>query len=226
MRCTRSRGPRGLFCLHVFRRGPVNAAVIRLGDQNTMRFSIATMLLLTLLVAGYFPIKILFAPWQQARIASQHPLYALHLDNAELHVGDTIQSAARIFPTMKFVEPDSQVRKKLEHNMKMMGGKLPEDSDLYQHNSHGVLGFLTFRDGKLIRDYDYDNPVSNSQLRAITPSLWFRSGIFPIYAMIASLLLAAWVLLGKWHQSNWCRPEQPYSQSVIDDGNEGRPIAG
>ena len=28
MRCTRSRGPRGFFCLHVFRRGPVNAAVM------------------------------------------------------------------------------------------------------------------------------------------------------------------------------------------------------
>ena len=28
MRCTRSRGPRGFFCLQVIRRGPVNAAVI------------------------------------------------------------------------------------------------------------------------------------------------------------------------------------------------------
>ena len=30
MRCTRSRGPRGFFCLQVVRRGPVNAAVIPL----------------------------------------------------------------------------------------------------------------------------------------------------------------------------------------------------
>ena len=30
MRCTRSRGPRGFFCLHDFRRGPVNVAVITL----------------------------------------------------------------------------------------------------------------------------------------------------------------------------------------------------
>ena len=30
IRCTRSRGPRGFFCLHVFRRGPVNVAVITL----------------------------------------------------------------------------------------------------------------------------------------------------------------------------------------------------
>ena len=29
IRCTRSRGPRGFFCLQVFRRGPVNVAVIR-----------------------------------------------------------------------------------------------------------------------------------------------------------------------------------------------------
>ncbi|QEG22710.1 hypothetical protein MFFC18_25930 [Mariniblastus fucicola] len=28
IRCTRSRGPRGFFCLQVFRRGPVNVAVI------------------------------------------------------------------------------------------------------------------------------------------------------------------------------------------------------
>ena len=30
IRCTRSRGPRGFFCLQVFRRGPVNVAVIPL----------------------------------------------------------------------------------------------------------------------------------------------------------------------------------------------------
>ena len=30
IRCTRSRGPRGFFCLQVFRRGPVNVAVIHL----------------------------------------------------------------------------------------------------------------------------------------------------------------------------------------------------
>ena len=33
IRCTRSRGPRGFFCLHVFRRGPVNVAVIRLNQS-------------------------------------------------------------------------------------------------------------------------------------------------------------------------------------------------
>ena len=30
IRCTRRRGPRGFFCLHDFRRGPVNVAVITL----------------------------------------------------------------------------------------------------------------------------------------------------------------------------------------------------
>ena len=32
IRCTRSRGPRGFFCLHDVRRGPVNVAVIPLGQ--------------------------------------------------------------------------------------------------------------------------------------------------------------------------------------------------
>ena len=32
IRCTRSRGPRGFFCLHDFRRGPVNVAVITLAQ--------------------------------------------------------------------------------------------------------------------------------------------------------------------------------------------------
>ena len=38
IRCTRSRGPRGFFCLHDFRRGPVNVAVI--GLRNVERGSI------------------------------------------------------------------------------------------------------------------------------------------------------------------------------------------
>lgn len=34
IRCTRSRGPRGFFCLHVFRRGPVNVDVMRLETRT------------------------------------------------------------------------------------------------------------------------------------------------------------------------------------------------
>ena len=37
IRCTRSRGPRGFFCLHVFRRGPVNVDVIPLNQQVTLK---------------------------------------------------------------------------------------------------------------------------------------------------------------------------------------------
>ncbi len=34
IRCTRSRGPRGFFCLHDFRRGPVNVDGIGLSDVD------------------------------------------------------------------------------------------------------------------------------------------------------------------------------------------------
>ena len=36
IRCTRSRGPRGFFCLQVFRRGPVNVAVIPLFENLSL----------------------------------------------------------------------------------------------------------------------------------------------------------------------------------------------
>ena len=54
IRCTRSRGPRGFFCLHVFRRGPVNVAVItppQSGMAINFRFTISTMLIATLVCA-------------------------------------------------------------------------------------------------------------------------------------------------------------------------------
>ena len=43
IRCTRSRGPRGFFCLQAFRRGPVIVDVITL--NQSMRFRLSTMLL-------------------------------------------------------------------------------------------------------------------------------------------------------------------------------------
>jgi hypothetical protein len=166
-----------------------------------MRFSITTLLILTLLVSAYFPLQNMFEPWQQARIASQHPLYALRLDNAKLRNGDTIVKASSIFPTMQFVEPYSQLRINLEQAMGTMGEKYPEGVDLYRHNSHGVLGILAFQNGKLIMNNDNGNPVAIAQQRLITPSLWFRSGILPMYTIIASILLAAWVIVCKWFQS-------------------------
>ena len=36
IRCTLSRGPRGFFCLHDVRRGPVNVAVIGLGADRAL----------------------------------------------------------------------------------------------------------------------------------------------------------------------------------------------
>ena len=46
IRCTRSRGPRGFFCLQDVRRGPVNVDVITLH----MKFRLSTLMLLTTLL--------------------------------------------------------------------------------------------------------------------------------------------------------------------------------
>ena len=44
IRCTRSRGPRGFFCLQVFRRGPVNVAVITLSTSQ-MKFHLSALVM-------------------------------------------------------------------------------------------------------------------------------------------------------------------------------------
>ena len=54
--------------------------VIWLGGQNTMRYLIATLLLVVLLVSAYFPLRTLFEPWQRARVASKYPMHALQAD--------------------------------------------------------------------------------------------------------------------------------------------------
>ena len=59
IRCTRSRGPRGFFCLQVFRRGPVNVAVILPVDLARIRsrrrtlksFSILDLFVATVMAA-------------------------------------------------------------------------------------------------------------------------------------------------------------------------------
>ena len=48
IRCTRSRGPRGFFCLHDFRRGPVNVAVIQLPDGLELAYLLTIGILLRL----------------------------------------------------------------------------------------------------------------------------------------------------------------------------------
>ena len=166
-----------------------------------MRFSLATLLLLILLVAAYFPLRALFEPWQQARTSSEHPLYALHLDSSQLQEGDTVEIAASLFPTLKFVEPNSDDRTKLEQLATITGRAMPKNYDLYRYKSHGVVGFLMFQNGKLIWEDDHDDPVAIAQRRVITPSLWFRSGILPAYTVIASFVLAAWVMFRKWYCS-------------------------
>jgi hypothetical protein len=158
-----------------------------------MRFSIATLLFITLLVSAYFPLKDLFEPWQRARIMSQHPLYALQLDNARLSEGDTVEAVSSVFPTMRLIQPDSDFDQTFRQNMVTMGAECPEDVDLYRHDSHGVIGILMFQNGRLVMRGNDDNPAAVAQRRLITPSLWFRAGIFPIYILIASVLLAAWV---------------------------------
>ena len=182
-----------------------------------MRFSITTLLLLTLLISLYFPLRTLFEPWQQARISAQHPFYAIQLDNAQLRDGDTIETASRIFPTLKFVEPNSDYRIKVEEVMAIMGKALPENADLYSYRSHGVDGMLTFQDGKLVMIDNHDDPVVVAQRSAITPSLWFRSGILPIYSLIASLVLATWVIFGKWYKSPNGNITPPGSKTFLTD---------
>ena len=125
-------------------------------------------------------------------------MYALQLDNAELRDGDTVETALRIFPTLKFVERNSDMYQSFETLLEARGMEFPEDADLYRHESYGVTGVLTFKNGGLVV-HDFDDAVATGP---VPPSLWFRSGILPIYAAIASLLLAAWLLYGKWQQSH------------------------
>ena len=185
----------------ITRFGSVITAAITLTGESTMRFSLATLLVLVLLVAAYFPLRTLFEPWQQARISAQHPLYALQLDNSHLRAGDTLQVAEGLFPTLRFVEPESDDRIKLEQVSAITGKPMPKDYDLYRYKSHGVIGFLMFQDGKLIWNGNHDDPVTIAQRQLITPSLWFRSGILPAYTLVASLLFAVWVMVRKWYNS-------------------------
>ena len=168
-----------------------------------MRFSISTLLLLVLLVAAYFPISVLFEPWQRTRIASKHPRYAHITKFFKLREGDSYEDALSVFPSLSFVAPNADDRIYFEKLDKLVTGKeLPKDVELYHYNSHGVVGTLTFRDGKLARKTIVDdNPAIAAQKRLITPSLWFRSGILPIYTVIASFIFAAWTLAGSRHRS-------------------------
>ena len=143
----------------------------------------------------------MFEPWQRARISSQHPLYAHLINRSQLFEGDTIEIASRIFPTLSYVERNSDDRIRFEQAMAFTGETFPEDADLYRYQSHGVVGMLTFQNGKLVMSNSDDDPIAVAQRRLITPSLWFRSGILPIYTLIASLLLAAWALFGRRYQS-------------------------
>ena len=86
IRCTRSRGPRGFFCLHVLRRGPVNVDVIPLG----MKFTIRHLLLLTLLVAILIPIgfsvrRYLYPPATPNAIQLLNNLNDWHADELYLY---------------------------------------------------------------------------------------------------------------------------------------------
>jgi len=177
-----------------------------------MRFSIATLLLVTMLVAAYFPLKILFEPWQRSRIASQHPLYATQIQLSQLRNGDSTEVASGIFPALSFVEPDSDDLVKLEKMAIMLGKPIPKNADFYRYNSHGLDGMLMFRNGKLVKPDHSDDPVSIKQQRLITPSLWFRSGILPAYTLIASITILAWVVARRRYKSP--------SNNAINTGRE------
>ncbi|MDA8563673.1 hypothetical protein N9L06_04390 [Mariniblastus sp.] len=159
-----------------------------------MRYPISTLLLLMLLVAAYFPLRSLFEPWQQARVASNYPAYALQIDCSQLREGDTVNIASRVFPNLSFVAPNSDFRMKLKELETISGIAVPENADVYRYKSHGIVGTLMFQDGKLAIPNSDDDPAVAAQKRLITPGLLFRSGILPVYALIASLLIAAWVI--------------------------------
>ena len=162
-----------------------------------MRFSMATLLLVVVLVASYFPLKTLFEPWQQARIASKHPFYAHQINYSKLRDRDSVQSVSGIFPTLSFVKPNSHDWIRLQQSTTMTGEVIPNGADLYRYDACGCPGFLMFQNGELVLgDYD-DDPAVVAQRRLITPSLWFRSGILPMYTLVASTLLALWAFL-RW----------------------------
>ena len=66
IRCTRSRGPRGFFCLHDFRRGPVNVAVITLAQRQTImpfRFSLRSIFLFVTTACVGLALYLYWATW-------------------------------------------------------------------------------------------------------------------------------------------------------------------
>ena len=68
--CTRSRGPRGFFCLHDFRRGPVNVAVILLETRVNYRLK---TLFLAISAIACLTTAVLFirsVEWSYSRIVS------------------------------------------------------------------------------------------------------------------------------------------------------------
>ena len=161
-----------------------------------MRYSIATLLLVVLLVSAYFPLRTLFEPWQRARVASKYPMHALQADLSQLHDGDTIELASDRFPTLSLIDPNSDDRIKLDQLATITGMALPKNAELYRYKSYGLDGILTFQHGRLVKDNHDKHPVVVAQQRLIpTPNLWIRAGILPFYVLFASVLRAAWIVV-------------------------------
>ena len=83
IRCTRSRGPRGSFCLQVDRRGPVIVAVIPL--KLMAKFSVKTLLIMVSLIAVAMTVvvNLLPPPPLHFRYPSSDKIIALAADRAD-----------------------------------------------------------------------------------------------------------------------------------------------